>query len=174
MPACRGCGHSIREWFTIDLRAVPSLAEAFTPWTLFPLLSCADCSVMFGRHDYEVDLHTMTIRLVNVASSTRRFGSALNTAPHVPQQYVALQPWTFPDGKDPETGPTDPMVGGQPDWIQSPIRVFCRTCRNEMLYVASLTSTANFEPYVPINEAGFHYHFACPRCHTISVIPQCS
>jgi hypothetical protein len=72
--------------------------------------------------------------------------------------------------------PYESRVAGEPEWQQSPIRVYCRQCRQAMIYVASLASaTPGFEPVVFINnDSGFHYHYACNDCHTLSVIPQWS
>jgi len=42
-----------------------------------------------------------------------------------------------------------------------------------MTFVAAMASTPQFDPCIPINnESGFHYHFACAACVTISVIAQ--
>ena len=170
MPACAGCGHPIRQWFVFDLREIPVLRERLPAWALFPLLGCADCTVHMGRHDYEVDLETLEVRLVNVGISVTRFGKACDTLPPIPQQFVGLE-----DGTGEDDGWEHPQIGGVPNWTQQPERVFCRGCRSEMVFVGAMASTIGFEPYVPINnESGFQYHFGCGNCRTISVIAQWS
>lgn len=173
MPACRGCGHPIRQWFLLDIRAIEPLQEKLPAWSYFPLLGCTDCMVWMGRHDYEVDQQTMTVRLVNVGTSTKRYGGALSTLPAISKQFVQLN-WIPPN-----ENPTEeelqvwerPQVGGIPLWIQDPLNVFCKSCRKEMVFVAAMASTPGFEPYIPI-EVGYLYHFACNNCHTLSVIAQ--
>jgi hypothetical protein len=168
MPGCRGCGHPIRQWFVFDLREIPHLRESLPAWTLFPLLGCADCAVHMGRHDYEVDLEALEVRLVNVGISVTEFGKAYDTLPPIPQQYVRLEK----DSGDEEAW-EQPQIGGAPNWTQQPQRVFCRACRSEMIFVGAMASTTGFQLDVPINnESGYQYHFACSNCRTISVIAQ--
>jgi hypothetical protein len=50
-PACRGCGHPIRAWFTLDLEAIPALRALLPGWRWFPLLGCVDCMVFAGGED---------------------------------------------------------------------------------------------------------------------------
>ena len=172
MPACRGCGHPIREWFTLDLRAIPHFRGLLESWDFFPLLGCVDCSVLFGRHDYELNLFTREVRLVNVIASTKRWGTPLSNHPTFPPKPVDLKP--LPDEWNADDLSENCLVGGEPDWCQEPRRLFCRTCRQQMIYVASLTSTWHLAPPIPLNDAGWNYHFACDRCKTISVIAQCT
>ena len=178
MPQCHGCAHPIRQWFVIDIREIPPLREKLPAWSQFPLLGCMDCMVWMGRHDYRLDFPTMKILLDNVATMTNRFGDVFGTLPPIPKQYVQLEwlaPNLNPSAKDLEAAaPWDrPQVAGTISWVQSPEHVFCRNCREEMVFVAALASTTGFEPYIPINnESGFQYHFACNSCCTISVIAQ--
>jgi hypothetical protein len=176
MPACRGCGHPIRQWFRLDLRAIESLKEKLPAWRCFPLLGCVDCMVWMGRHDYQVDQQTMTVRLVNVATSTKRYGEALSNLPAISKQFVQLNwipPNENPTEEELETPWERPQVGGVPLWTQDLLNVFCKSCRQEMVFVAAMASTPGFEPYIPINnESGYQYHFACNNCRTISVIAQ--
>jgi hypothetical protein len=170
MPACRGCGHPIRQWFLLDIRAIDPLKEKLPGWTNFPLLGCMDCMVWMGRHDYEVDQQTMTVRLVNVATSTKRYGKPFSTLPAIAKQFVQLN-WKL--SEEELQAWERPQVGGVPFWTQEPLNVFCNSCREEMVFVAAMASTPGFEPYIAINnESGYQYHFACNDCHTISVIAQ--
>lgn len=44
-----------------------------------------------------------------------------------------------------------------------------------MIYVAAMAPTDLFIPEIYINNgSGFQYHFACPDCFTLSVLPQFS
>jgi hypothetical protein len=180
MPDCLGCGHPIRQWFLLDLREIEPLRERLPSWRHFPLLGCTDCSVWVGRHDYEVEVEpdAMIVRLVNVATSLKRFGEAIGTLPEIPRGFARLEwvsPRLHPTDKDLDgyIGFDRPQVAGRPAWVQDALRVYCRTCRQEMAFIAAMATTNEFEPVVLItNGDGFLYHFACDRCHTISVIAQ--
>lgn len=174
MPACLGCGHTVRAWFTLDLAAVPSLQAALPGWRYFPLLGCVDCMVWMGRHDYTVDPIGRAVELVNVAISTRQYGQAHDTTPPIPAQPAALA-WRRPLSSDGvlDDPPQAPQVGGAPSWTQDATRVYCPACRMEMVFVASMANPQGFVPAVPINnESGFQYHFACSECRRLSVIAQ--
>jgi hypothetical protein len=176
MPACWGCGHPIRQWFALDIREIEPLRERLPSWTLFPLLGCTDCCVWMGRHDYEVRLDTLDVQLVNVAISTQRFGQPVETLPAIPRQLVHLE-WQPPrlntsaEDLNQWSHRDVPQVAGTPFWIQHPLRIFCKTCRQEMVFVAAMGTAYGFEPVVEIVD-GQQYHYACNACHTISVIAQ--
>jgi hypothetical protein len=176
MPACWGCGHAIRQWFALDVREIEPLRERLPSWTLLPLLGCTDCCVWMGRHDYEVRLDTLDVRLVNVGIATQRFGRPVRTQPTIPRQFVRLE-WEPPrlnasaEDLSQWSYRCVPQAVGTPFWIQDPLRVYCRSCRQEMTFVAAMGTTYGWEPVVEIFE-GLQYHFACDACHTISVIAQ--
>jgi hypothetical protein len=180
MPNCRGCGHRIREWFVLDIREIPNLSQLLPSWTLFPLLGCMDCSVWMGRHDYEIDLDRLVVRLVNLTISVTQFGEAFDTMPELskqPARLATIEPMRVADCHSCDDlldlFDSGTQVAGTPNWAQDPERVYCRSCREEMEFVAAMASVDEFEPYVPINnESGYQYHFACDRCKTISVIAQ--
>jgi hypothetical protein len=66
-----------------------------------------------------------------------------------------------------------PQVGGKPLWIQYPERVFCKLCNAEMVFVAALAPSNEFEVYVLVNnDGGCQYHFACSACRTITTFGQ--
>jgi hypothetical protein len=127
-----------------------------------------------------VRLDTLHVELVNVAMSLKRFGKAFKTLPAIPRQFARLE-WV-----PPQLNPTEadldqfcagdwgrPQIGGTPAWVQNALRVFCKTCREEMVFVAANATTSDFEPEIWINNgSGFQYHFACDACHTVSVIAQ--
>lgn len=174
MPACRGCGHPIHAWFTLDLEAIPSLQPALPSWRYFPLLSCIDCMVWMGRHDYVIDPVGRTVELLNVGISTKEYGKANVTTPPIATQPAALASREPVIDEALEEDPPDaPQVGGVPSWTQDATRVYCPACRNEMAFVASMASPQGFTPAIPINnESGFQYHFACAGCRRISVLAQ--
>jgi hypothetical protein len=177
MPECWGCGHSIRQWFVFDLRLIQSLHRRLPTRTLFPLLGCVDCMVWMGRHDYEVDLGTRSIKLGNVAISLKEYGQPLSTVPPLQKRYVDLEwvaPKLHPTEEDIDAvGWEHPQIAGTPFWTQNSQRLNCRTCRQEMVFVAAMATTEEFGPEIFINNgSGYQYHFACDRCHTISVLAQ--
>ena len=180
MPDCRGCGHQIRQWFTLDIRKIKPLHKSLPSWTLFPLLGCADCMVWVGRHDYGIDLSIMRVTLGPVTlERIKDFSTPSGTIPSIRKQSASLQ-WiktkSDPTENDIEQyGEMGPQVAGTPPWIEEPLTVCCAKCEQEMVFVAAMNSTYEFEPVVPINnESGYQYHFACDDCHAISVIAQCS
>lgn len=167
LPACQGCGHSIRQWFAFDLRAIPELNQQLPSWTLFPFLGCGDCVVWMGRHDYVVNQATLEVRLTNVAISTSEYGKAFVVTRPLPRAFAKLS--RFPE----EPEPARPLVGGAPYWTQQPTNVYCPECRARMTYVGAMATAAEFDPpFVINNESGFQYHFACGECSVISVIAQ--
>lgn len=176
---CRGCGHDIRVWFTIDLGDVPRVQLRLSRWRWFPLLGCVDCMVHMGRHDYAVDPEQRAVTLENVAIDCCKFGTPFETAPDIPEAPAALK-WLKPiSGQEAEeagyhpTGFGKALVGGEPYWTQNPLRVWCPGCRGEMVYVAAMTTAEEFEPRITINnDSGFQYHFACGACRKLSVIAQ--
>ena len=178
MPSCEGCGHSVRQWFVLDIRAIPPLREKLPAWTLFPLLGCMDCMVWMGRLDYSVAADGLSVRLENTAFATKQYGECFGHLPRIPKQYVELA-WV-PPNLDPSQEEIDkacpwdrPQIAGSVWWTQQPCHVFCRSCRKVMMFVAAMASPTGFEPYIPINNgSGFQYHFACNACRTISVIAQ--
>ncbi|MCI0380407.1 MAG: tetratricopeptide repeat protein [Gemmataceae bacterium] len=181
MPACPGCGLPIRQWFLLDIRAIEPLAKKLPRWSAFPLLGCVECGVWMGRHDYAVDPERMEVRLLNVAISTKDYGERFRESPKVPPiptQFVRLEwfpPRTYPDEEEPDTEtPWNSLhLGGSPYWVQLPQDYYCPQCRRKMVFVAAMTSTTGFEPYIPINnESGFQYHWACNDCGILSVIAQ--
>jgi hypothetical protein len=176
VPACRGCGHPIRVWFTLDVRALPSVAQQLPGWRFLPLLGCNACTVWMGRHDYQVDPVARALSLLNVAISTRRFGEAQGPPAALPSLPVEVRwrtPVLAPTERDLEPRWEAPQLGGAPHWTQQPLTVFCPACRKEMGFVAAMASAEAFPGGVHINnESGFQYHFACAPCHTLSVIAQ--
>lgn len=173
MPACRGCGHPVHAWFTLDLEAIPALKAALPGWRYFPLLGCVDCMVWMGRHDYAVDPASRTAELLNVAISTKEYGGANDTTPSIPAQPAALA-WRTPVETDAFADPPDaPQVGGVPAWTQDATRVWCPACHDEMSFVAAMAGPRGFTPSIPVNnESGFQYHFACAKCRRLSVVAQ--
>lgn len=168
---CKGCGHLIRVWFTLDLGAIRELQPLLPGWRFFPLLGCADCMVWMGRHDYRVSSDRREVELLSVAISTESYGEAFDTTPPIPLQPAGLR-WRKP-GVDPDDFEASPQVGGAPMWTQDAERVCCPSCRNEMYFVASMATPEGFAPAVAINnESGFQYHFACATCRHLSVIAQ--
>lgn len=168
---CKGCGHPIRVWFTLDLGAIPELQPSLPGWRFFPLLGCADCMVWMGRHDYRVYPDRREVELLSVEISTDEYGEAFDTTLPIPLQPAALR-WREPGG-DPDDFETTLQVGGVPIWTQDEERVFCPSCRNEMNFVASMATPDGFDPPVVINnESGLQYHFACATCRHLCVIAQ--
>lgn len=172
MPACKGCGHPIRQWFSLDVVPIEELAQKLPAWPRLPLLSCADCLLWMGRHDYRVEHAQRVVRLLNAAISVTEFGGARRTTPPLARRYAKLTP--FVPGESPEDEPSPgALVGGEPLWTQSPERVLCPECDEAMVYVAAMTTPDAFEPpFVINNESGYQYHFACNTCGTLSVIAQ--
>jgi hypothetical protein len=171
LPACRGCGHPIHAWFTLDLASIPSLAARLPGWRFLPLLGCVDCMVWMGRHDYALDPVDRRVELVNVALSTSRYGAANATTPAAPGQRAALRQRSLPGEED--DPPDRPQVGGVPAWTQDAQRVWCPECRREMTFVAAMANPEGFAPAIAVNnESGFQYHFACAPCRRLSVIAQ--
>jgi hypothetical protein len=175
--ACRGCGHPIRAWFTLDLAAIPEVR--LPGWRFFPILGCADCMVWMGRHDYRIDSQKRRAALKNVAIDCERFGGAYEREPRLPRASARLawrKPIRHPRKKDfDEQWPAFPkaQVGGAPAWVQGPQTVWCPACGQRMRYVAAMACIENFEPNVTTdNGSGQHYHFACAPCGMLSVIAQ--
>jgi hypothetical protein len=183
MPECWGCGHPIRQWFVLDLKEIEPLNAKLPSWGLFPLLGCPDCDVSMGRHDYEVDGDRLAVKLVNVGTNTAKYGEARSVMPLLPPQYARLE-WQdpIPDPPPGKEGDNEyhpdwdrPQVAGKPGWTQEPLRVYCRTCREQMVFVAAMATVEDFGPKVWINNgSGYQYHFACNGCRTLSVIAQCT
>lgn len=174
MPACKGCGHPIRAWFTLNVAEIEPLRNELQGWRYVPLLGCVDCMVWMGRHDYAIDPVHKAVELESVAISTRKYGEAYVTTAPVPAQPAALA-WREPfraegDVADP---PPTPQVAGVPAWTQQAARVYCPSCRKEMVFVGSMATPVGFAPTIPINnESGYQYHFACRHCRRLSVIAQ--
>jgi hypothetical protein len=171
MPPCHGCGHAIREWFSLDLTAIPELAQRLPDWPRLPLLGCADCMVWMGRHDYVIEHAARRVTLRNVAISVTQYGDAFGTLPALQRRYARLT------ATDPTESPYDacfgPLVGGVPLWTQGPEQPRCPECDEPMVYVAAMTTPDAFDPpFVINNESGAQYHFACNPCGILSVIAQ--
>jgi tetratricopeptide (TPR) repeat protein len=171
MPACAGCGHTISQWFLLDLTAIAELHEQLPSWRRCPLLGCSDCMVWMGRHDYAVEHLQQRITLRNVAIAVAEYGRAHDTTPKLQRRYAKLVPTDATDSPfDVDFGP---LVGGAPLWTQSPERALCPDCDEPMVYVAAMATPRAFEPpFVINNESGFQYHFACNACSVLSVIAQ--
>jgi hypothetical protein len=179
MPDCLGCGHPIRAWFTLDVAAISHLRQRLPSWPWLLLVGCVDCCVWMGRHDYQLDFPARRMTLLGVGLDVVEFGEAVGRAPEIPRQWAGLQwlpPIATPDEADLDLADDSydgPLVAGQPLWTQAPQRVYCPRCRHEMVYVAAMSSTHDFEPPVHVNnESGFQYHFACDSCSVLSVIAQ--
>jgi hypothetical protein len=172
LPQCQGCGHPIRQWFLIDITAVPSLRAKLPSWSLLPLLGCNDCALFLFRHDYMVDGEAKVVDLLGVAANDvkiKQFGSANKTEPLIPRQPVALRKI------DSSSPPQEdrPQIGGEPDWVQDFERIFCPKCQEEMVFVAAMGCVDKLQPRIMINNgSGYQYHFACDRCRTLSVFAQ--
>lgn len=179
MAPC-GCGHPLRQWFVIDLRALPHLAARLPGWVLFPLLGCADCDARISRSDYQMTADGRGVILLNQSipgswSEIGHEGRPRERWPELTQQWARLEPNQAIVDADPDDDlpPAAPQVGGTPRWIQQPERLFCKQCRGEMTFVAALAGTGEFDVSVVVNNAsGYQYHFACPACRTITVLPQ--
>ena len=179
MPACHGCGHPIRAYFVLDVRAEPRLAAVLPGCPWFALMGCHDCLMWMGRHDYELLVDERAVRLVAVGLSRELYGEANDDGtelPHVPVRLDWLAPRSVADDEevdDADIGEEEPQVLGAPRWTQSPERPICRRCKEVMMFVAAMASTKDIGDYVAINnESGFQYHFACNGCRTVSVIAQ--
>lgn len=173
-PACRGCGHPIRAWFTLDLTAIPRLEAILPGWRWLPLLSCVDCMVWMGRHDYAIDPLERTVDLLAVDIDTEEYGTAYDTTPAIPPQPAELV-WRAPLTGDAivESDHEGPQVGGAPSWVQDSERPGCPACGKEMAFVAAMGRPEGFSPEIPVNnESGFQYHFACAACRRLAVIAQ--
>jgi hypothetical protein len=181
MPACPGCGHTMHAWFVIDLREIPRLKQKLPSWTRLPMLGCDDCDVQFMRVDYHVDESAMRVTLATEVGRVPLVGDVRPARPPLQRKFARLE-WIPPrhDVTDDEiiesSSPEQPRVAGEPDWTQQPLRVFCPTCRGEMAYVAAMANTdpAFDDSIIIVGGSGYHYHFACDGCRTISVIPQCT
>lgn len=178
MPPCAGCGRPIRAWFTIDVAQVPELRSRVPSWSILPLVSCIDCNVWMGRHDYRIDRAQESLDLLTVGIDTITYGEPMSEAAPIAAQFAALEPQPEIEDSDEEdlAGMEDemgPLVGGEPLWVQNAVRVFCPRCREEMVYLAAMSTTVQFEPTIAINnESGFQYHFGCDACALLSVIAQ--
>ncbi len=179
MPACQGCGHPIRAYFVFDVRAEPKLAAVLPRFPWFAMMGCHDCMMWMGRHDYELLADERTVKLVAVGLSRELYGEANDEGAELHQVPVKLE-WIAPrfvaddeEVDDGDIGDEAPQVLGAPRWAQSAERVFCRRCREEMVFVAAMASTSDLGDAVALNnESGFQYHFACNDCRTVSVIAQ--
>lgn len=167
LPDCR-CGRRIRSVFVLDVREISLLHDRLPRWSLVPLLACADCVDWMLRRDFAFE--GRALRLVGVHGA---FQACDPTPPVAP---LSTRPARLVPNLPDEQGFADwryTQVGGVPFWVQGPRRVRCRSCREEMVFVAALASSTGFEPYVPINnDSGFQYHFACNECRTLSVLGQ--
>jgi len=120
MEPC-GCGHPIRQWFVIDLRALPNLAARLPGWDLFPLLSCPDCDASISRSDYQMTADGRGVSLLNQRipgswSEIGRDGRPRERWPELPRQWARLEPnQTIVNADaDGDLPPEAPQVGGTP------------------------------------------------------------
>jgi hypothetical protein len=175
MPPCRGCGHDIRLYVLLDARAEPRLVDRVPNLPWFPLLGCPDCTMSLGRHDYEIDVEHQALRLIAAESSPEEYGEAFDEFGVLPETPIELE-WiparAYVEGERLRWPDDAPQILGEPWWIQTPLRPFCRKCRDEMTFVAAMASI-DLGKYVAINnDGGFQYHFACNACRTLSVMAQ--
>jgi hypothetical protein len=171
MPSCHGCGHRIRQFVDLNVAAEPRLLSIVPLFETFPLLGCTDCMMWMGRHDYVID--GRSVQLLAVALSEQQYGRAYETAEPLAAVPVSLH-WRAPIDPEADVWPPDaPQVLGTPWWVQSPLRVFCRGCHGEMVFVAAMGTSQELGSYVAVtNESGFLYHFACNACRAVSVVAQ--
>lgn len=167
MPACHGCGEKVRLYFSFDVEAEPTLFSLVPSWAIFPLIGCGSCRAWTFRTDYKLDAETTTAEVVRVyadAEALRVAGHVRTPTPILPRANASL---VLTSGE--ETTP-EPLVGGDPHWRGNPQSVTCWECNRPMKLVASLASPRGFTPAVSIE--GFHDHFACDTCKTLTVIAQ--
>ena len=168
LPDCR-CGRRMRAVFVFDAREIPSLRDRLPRWSHLPLLTCADCVDWMFRRDFGVNGRVVQLLGVNGAFQACERRARVENFSGRPVRLARVSP----PGDDELGDWQHTQVGGAPCWVQSPRRVRCRLCRDEMVFVAALASSSGFDPYVPINnESGFQYHFACNACRTLSVFGQ--
>lgn len=183
MPKCVGCGANVTQVFVIETSNEPELAGTFSSWPKLPIFSCLNCSMHLGRNDFEVNCLDEAIKWIAHELNPKQFGishaSSIATQ-QLPKAKVSLD-WLPPvssrsDIPRGEMSGDQPQIGGKPDWVQYPERIYCPKCWQEMAFYGALGSTYAFKP-VPIivnNESGYLYHFACNDCHLISIISQCT
>lgn len=167
MPACEGCGEKVRLYFSFDVEAEPSLFSLVPTWAMFPLLGCGSCRAWSFRTDYKLDAETTVARIVRVyadAEALRVAGHVRTPTPILPRASASLVLLTG------ESSSPEPLVGGDPHWRGNPQSVTCWECNRPMKLVASLATPRGFKPELTIE--GFHDHFACDTCKTLSVIAQ--
>lgn len=123
--------------------------QLLSGWNKFPLLSCVDCIVWTGRHDYR--LVGDQIVLSNLSFDTR---GVQTTRRSEALKSIAVD--LFADIRQHE-----PLVGGSVPWVQAPVGVPCLQCREPMVYVAAMTTPARFrgQPFIN-NASGYQFHFA--------------
>ena len=145
-----------------------------------PFFASTECCVHLGRNDFLVRWPERRVEWIAHELSPKTFGRKSAAAPTLPKTNIGLR-W-LPSVSCVEEIPFEemrgdpPQIGGDPDWAQYLERLYCPRCHEEMLFYGSLGSTDDFKPFSIMvnNGCGYLYHFACNRCHVISVISQCT
>lgn len=180
MPRCAECQGQVSQWFLIDLRVIPEFNELSRRFPLFPLLGCRSC---WHMQEFVVNPDSCTVKNVAATSADDPTDPDDPIDGGLPQQFACLEPREPQEVSDDDDAAVDqfyelprtPQVGGVPHWIHDPAVVLCRLCRKDMIYVAAMAPTDLFIPEIYINNgSGFQYHFVCPDCFTLSVLPQFS
>jgi hypothetical protein len=171
-PACKGCGHPIRVWWSLDLGAINVLEHRLPKWGLFNAPACLDCNLWMMRHDYAAG-PAGELALREVEPAPKDLGCAFDTFSSRPiaTQYAKLV--KAPRDLDARPLDGDCQVGGEPAWIQDPVEVSCPGCREPMIFVLRFSAPNDFENCPPVAGAsGALYYFACAGCRRVSCIAQ--
>lgn len=188
MPPCC-CGGWIRQYVFLSVHQIPELKPLLPNWKFLPILGCNECSIHLFQHDYEINVSKRKVKLVNILIREEQVphygkpGLFLDYQPPVlPKTFAKIQTIESIEREllkkygSSYINPCATRIGGEPNWQQEIPFVHCRRCREKMIHYASLGSGwGPFDPPICINnDSGYHFHFACPNCHSISVIPQWS
>lgn len=188
MPPCC-CGGWIRQYVFLSIEQVPEFKVSLPNWEALPILGCNECSIHLFQHDYEIDSAKRRVKLVNkvireeeVEFYSERSAFTDFQPPILQKTFAKIQTIESVEKEllkkygSSYITPCATRIGGEPNWKQEIPLVHCRRCREKMIHYASLGSGwGPFDPPICINnDSGYHYHFACPNCHSISVIPQWS
>ena len=164
-PPCSACGEKLRLYFSFDVEAEPTLVSLVPSWAMFPLVGCGSCRAWMFRTEIQLDQETTAATIVRVYADPEALRAAAHSrtpTPVMPRANAALVLAT--------DGGVEPTLGGDPHWRGNPQSVSCWTCHQPMVFVAAMATPVGFEPSVAIT--GWHDHFACDRCRTLTVIAQ--
>ncbi|NUO53168.1 MAG: hypothetical protein HOV80_30330, partial [Polyangiaceae bacterium] len=166
MPDCAACGDKLRQWFSLDVEAEPSLQSMLPGWALFPLLGCGSCRVWMFRSDYVLDTDTTKVDIVKIHAEPgdlRAAAQARIKSSPLPRANAMLVFANAP------TSSPEPVVGGEPHGPSNTRAVECWVCNRAMSFIGAMASPRAFAPAIQMT--GYQDHFACGRCRTLSVMP---